>query len=492
MADDIDFMKIIGNLGTLVGLGSSLKSIFDGPQSLTIADIQAAVLQEMQQALLQQSEDAAIVDGMASVQAAQDFLKINYLAAQNANQTKEQLWTTLTDATAAPSLSGMDKTVSALQLWIDNSSDPRVAANGIPVCLALYTYMALIYRERAAVSPDGPEADTTTMRTYARTGVTKIGKRLNDVMTARLNSLTYISNDDPSVYGRRHTPDGVQSRRASQFCTIDSLHDAWFEGKGQNWLFAFKDNRDPSMDYADALHWVQRATRNLLWSGSQADADDLWRSLTDGWLRPPGSTSDWNFDDYVDDFRGLTYTSNLKFGQWAQNARALLATLDAIAFGFHGTEQADWAWCSDCGGLFFTAAKSVCPKSHGPHVRDRGSADYVLRCDPVAATPPHMSDNWRWCNKCGVLFKDWGTRACPAGGAHDPSGSGAYVLDISPVPDASARGLDGAQPDWRWCGKCSALHFSQGASVCPIGGAHDTTGSEDYWLGFIGPIPMNP
>ena len=44
-------------------------------------------------------------------------------------------------------------------------------------------------------------------------------------------------------------------------------------------------------------------------------------------------------------------------------------------------------------------------------------------------------DNWRWCNKCQVLafagFPSLG--ACAAGGSHDHSGSGDYVL-IQDVP----------------------------------------------------------
>ncbi len=88
------------------------------------------------------------------------------------------------------------------------------------------------------------------------------------------------------------------------------------------------------------------------------------------------------------------------------------------------------------------------------------------------------------------MFKDWGDRLCPAGGAHDPSGSGAYKLDVAPpLPGSDVLGLPDAQDNWRWCGKCSALHFGAGASVCPAGGVHDSTGSENYWLNTLGLLP---
>jgi hypothetical protein len=327
------------------------------------------------------------------------------------------------------------------------------------------------------------QTELAVMRDCARKGVQDLAPRLIKLMNDRLACLTYLSDDNPNMTD----PNGVPIK---QFCTIDSLHDSWFDGYGQSWLFAFKVNDDPSMDYAAALHWSMRATRNVVWSGANNDADDLGRSLGDGWLRYPGSLA-IGPGSFADDFRNTCLSANVDFGQWAQGARAALIGLDAIAFGYPGQEQDDWSWCSSCGGLYYAGTPSRCPASSGPHAHQPVSNNYVLRCDRVGTAPRYMSDNWRWCNKCSGLFKDWGTRLCPAGGVHDSSGSGTYELDVAPpIPGTDVRGLSDAQDNWRWCGRCSALHFGSGASVCPAGGAHDSTGSEDYWLGSLGNLPQ--
>jgi hypothetical protein len=91
-------------------------------------------------------------------------------------------------------------------------------------------------------------------------------------------------------------------------------------------------------------------------------------------------------------------------------------------------------------------------------------------------------DNWKWCNKCQVLafagFPSLG--ACAAGGSHDHSGSGDYVL-IQDVP------VGGNQQDnWKWCNKCQVLAFAGSPSLgaCADGGTHDHSGSGDYVLSF--------
>jgi hypothetical protein len=91
-------------------------------------------------------------------------------------------------------------------------------------------------------------------------------------------------------------------------------------------------------------------------------------------------------------------------------------------------------------------------------------------------------DNWRWCNKCQVLayagFPSLG--ACAAGGSHDHSGSGDYVL----IQDVPVGGNE--QDNWRWCNKCQALAFAGNPSPgpCADGGSHDHSGSGDYVLSF--------
>jgi hypothetical protein len=107
----------------------------------------------------------------------------------------------------------------------------------------------------------------------------------------------------------------------------------------------------------------------------------------------------------------------------------------------------------------------------------------------VVRVPPEFSgqSNWRWCRKCqGLMYA--GTipgiphfGRCPAGGRHDPAGSGDYIL-AHDMPNAPG------QPDWRWCNKCQGLFFTghipgvPDSGRCPAGGSHDPTGSGAYTL----------
>jgi hypothetical protein len=380
----------------------------------------------------------------------------------------------------------MQQHVQALQTWM-NQSDVRTAAKGIPVSLGLYLYLAIIHRERAkratAKTDQGAtqRAELADMRHYARAGVQDMAPRVVNLMNVRLGSQVHLVDDNPNIVGR-------------EYCVVDSFHDTWID----TWLFAFKMRDDDTQDYADALRWVMRATRNLLWSGSQADADDFTRSLTDGWLQLPGRVYEYNMaigrtipvPTWADNFRNTCLAPNTSFGGFVQNARTALLGLDAIAVGYAGSEQEDWAWCSSCGGLYYAGAASVCPVSGGPHVHVQPSWNYALRCEPTGPSVRPMQDGWRWCKKCSGLFFDFGSHTCAAGAAHDGSGSGSYKLDTGAIPGLGELGLSDPQDDWRWCSKCSGLHFGSGPSVCPAGGAHNTDGSGNYWLSKLGTLPQ--
>jgi hypothetical protein len=88
----------------------------------------------------------------------------------------------------------------------------------------------------------------------------------------------------------------------------------------------------------------------------------------------------------------------------------------------------------------------------GSQERHNGSAswNYVLSHDTQA---PNGQDNWRWCQKCGVLH--YGGNApgpCPSGGVHDRGPSWNYVLSHdTQVPNG--------QDNWRWCQRCGMLHY---------------------------------
>jgi hypothetical protein len=160
-----------------------------------------------------------------------------------------------------------------------------------------------------------------------------------------------------------------------------------------------------------------------------------------------------------------------KFGmgpQAASNGAQLTGIVADFTVG-----QDNWRWCHKCQGLYYAGNPgSVCPAG-GAHDHT-GSGNYDIVQNWPAA--PGQS-NWRWCHKCqGMYFAGNPGSHCPAGGAHDQTGSGDYKLIFN------AWGSP-AQDNWRWCHKCQGLYFAGNpGSHCPAGGAHDQAGSGDYTL----------
>jgi len=143
--------------------------------------------------------------------------------------------------------------------------------------------------------------------------------------------------------------------------------------------------------------------------------------------------------------------------------------------------QTNWYQCVRCRGLFFgKTSNGVCPRG-GEHdsyydPKNRGR-DYSLIHDQSGDGQP----NWRWCHKCqGLFFAGNGAGSCPAGGGHGQSGSGNYRL-LHEAP----RLVGDVDPDdtWRWCAKCQGLFTEKDdKGDCPAGGAHDPSGSGRYTL----------
>ncbi len=146
--------------------------------------------------------------------------------------------------------------------------------------------------------------------------------------------------------------------------------------------------------------------------------------------------------------------------------------------------QSGWRWCHKCQGLFFSLNndQGACPS--GGHHDSSGSGAYAMAFGNAG---PGMQTGWRWCHKCQGLFfslnSDQG--ACPTGGRHDNSGSGAYLMTFGD-------GGPGMQPGWRWCKKCQGLFFSRNSDqgACPAGDRHDASSSGAYEMRFdANPIP---
>jgi hypothetical protein len=89
---------------------------------------------------------------------------------------------------------------------------------------------------------------------------------------------------------------------------------------------------------------------------------------------------------------------------------------------------------------------------------------------------------FRYCDKCQGLFLGPGPAGvCPAGGKHDPSKSQNYTLG----DDVGTQILD----NWWLCGRCQVVFYAGfGTGVCPDsgGGGHNYAGTTAYDLNVSG------
>ncbi|PJZ51024.1 hypothetical protein [Leptospira saintgironsiae] len=149
--------------------------------------------------------------------------------------------------------------------------------------------------------------------------------------------------------------------------------------------------------------------------------------------------------------------------------------------------QSNWAWCHKCNGLFYFGPgqppNSICPRDGGQH-EAIGSANYQLPyLSNGQPTPSGYQDHWHWCKNCQAIWFDLSgaPNVCPRGGAHDSTGSGSYVLGFTSTSPNSQ------QDQWRWCNQCGVLHYGPlvSQSMCPAThGNHSTSGSGNYYIDF--------
>lgn len=146
--------------------------------------------------------------------------------------------------------------------------------------------------------------------------------------------------------------------------------------------------------------------------------------------------------------------------------------------------QSNWRWCHKCQSLFFGGASDngACPAGNAHE--NQSSGDYFLYQNCDVGGPK----DWRWCSKCqGIWFSGNHTDGiCPRDHrGHDLTGSGDYILGDNYNQNTWPNKVTtSTQDNWRWCSKCQGLFFGghQAASRCPAGGTHDPTGSGNYIL----------
>jgi CubicO group peptidase (beta-lactamase class C family) len=192
----------------------------------------------------------------------------------------------------------------------------------------------------------------------------------------------------------------------------------------------------------------------------------------------------------VTSWSGYRYVE--KNGGWGWGATSISTTVALFGPGVYGAlfinsdfsgpgRQNNWKRCAKCQGLVFAGNPSPgkCPVG-GNHDNTQGN-NYLVA---MVSSGIVGQSNWRWCNKCQALSfaGNPSMGACPAGAQHDHAGSGNYVL----VQTTGSSLPDDSQNNWRWCKKCQVLAYAGIASTaCSAGGVHDYSGSGNYLLEYV-------
>lgn len=478
-------MKALGDLGTLIGLGSSLKDLFGGGNSFPTAEqIAALVVAQVTKVFFQQQADAQIITASGNLAAAQQFLAVDYQNAKDSGETKAELWTKLDASSATPSIGYLTASAETLDGLISSAQQQNqdlVASKAATVYVGLYLIICLFHRERAAVAPDDATkaAEQKDMRDKARIGLGNIKPYVVKLITDRLAGLSYGEGEQTRTYNRRQT---VYYRTAW-------MTDTWFSNGGTPTLTTWLRDQGPhtqGTDYLTAARRLWAAYNRVIWMGEAADCAELKAALGSPWLREQFADPDSR-----DNFVNQQYDSVCAYGAWSANIRNLLMQLDVLASGVFGDQQDSWAWCATCGSLYYDGGTATRCANGQPHGSAGRSYNYTLHVT-CPSTPSGMQAGWLWCRKCSGSYFGSGASVCAAGGSHDPSGSGNYLMACTPVPDDSARGIDTTQTDWYHCDRCGLLHCGDGVSACPAGGAHSGKGSTQYWLTILGNVPPHP
>ena len=155
-------------------------------------------------------------------------------------------------------------------------------------------------------------------------------------------------------------------------------------------------------------------------------------------------------------------------------AMALVINASASLTVVH--RQRDWRFCQKCFVMFYDGGKVGRCATGGVHAAQ--GYNFALPYDERETSTAQR--NWRRCRSCeGMFFAGFPGKGgrCPAGGPHLPI-SQDYVLPHD-VPGTSK-----AQTEWRFCQKCFVMFYNgyQEKGRCPTGGAHAAAG-----YGFVLP-----
>jgi hypothetical protein len=500
--EDLTAMGVLGDLGTLIGLGQAISSIFGGSGSPSAGEIAALVEQEMEVLFFQQTADAVISSAADTLDAVRTFLAVDYANAQAAGQSNAELWALL-NSSSSPGIANLEEAQDGLTNWLQTNSGTPPGTSGsymsraASVGLGLALHICLLHRERAKVAPDDPTKATELddMRGKARIaiagdssiGVPGFEQPIEATINGRTEQLPLLAatwkdrNDD--VHAMTRIPDSWLAG-TEQF-------EVWMDTD----LFRSGEDADTAFSrQAPVMRPLYTAYRRVLWDGFPDDCTTLQNSFPpDGW-----GTSGWDFNNGTA-FSTQNFGNICAFGNWVKGARTTLMALDLIASGLTGQQEDDWHVCQQCNALFQGIDDLPCPAG-GVH-EAAISPNFVMRQQVQGSTtPPDSESVWNKCTQCSGVFR-WDTGGvCASGGSH--VAGQAYFMCTGDPPDATQRGISNATGGFACCEPCGLLYFPAGNlnvsansfmefqnnGVCPAGGPHQSSLATppQYWLSWIG------
>lgn len=503
MADDgeLTVMELFSDMGTLIGLGMDISSIFGGDGTPSAGQIAALVAQEVEAIFFQQNANTVVTAAADALDTVRIFLSSDYLNAQTSGESNADLWTLL-NSPSNPGIANLENAQNSLLSWLQQNAGVPPGASGsyatqaASVGLGLAIHLCLLHRERSKCAPDPQTAaaELADMRDKARIAIAgdpdnnipgfqqavedAIGSR--NVTLAILNG-TYEDHDSSTDWAMTRLPD------------------AWLANQDQPQLWVQTDLTLSGQDAATAFAY-QSATmnpiyanyKNVLWDARPQDCTALQTGFPpDVWR---GTGTDFTNGD---EFSAENFDNICAFGTWVTAARGTLMGLDLTASGLLGQQEDDWRICRNCNGAFHGLDDYSCPAGSVHDASD--SPNFVMRQQVTnATTPPNSESSWNGCTQCHGVFRSGGGNVCAAGGSH--VAGQAYFMCTGDPPDQALRGIDNTTSGFVDCTQCSLLYFPAGNlylssnmylefannGACPAGGQHTSSSAPTtYWLSWI-------
>ncbi|MBV9929398.1 MAG: hypothetical protein JO013_00420 [Alphaproteobacteria bacterium] len=423
--EESGFMETAGFFLSLLGEGQSLSDIFHGGPDFH--DMLVQLETDLMNIFNQILANDAVRQATSAAQSSSDWLRIEYIDAINAGETKEELWSLLTDSSDNPGLNGLKQQAFDMESWAsENPTD--IAQQTAPLALMIHGLIVAIFRERARQAPDPATAaaETSNQIRYAQEGFSRVAPLFARFRQGRFGG---ISAPSEFIVGSGFVEWNVE--------------DPW---PGAPVLTAFgRWNATPSIKSQCQQAW--RAYLRVLQTGSDSAAADFTNAVSQGAFSGDGGAPDGGalIANYLPALQAT--------GKWMASAPAGLRGLWAVAGGPPEYEVAYQGQTN----------RSLCTFGNGgPNDWLEGFADGTV--PSIIATP----DGGYF-----ISFQDSNGRLRHAGsgGSHDD------VMALAPGTSPSVARLDD--------GSFRSWYQEQGTNILAAATAGPDWNVQEYELGMM-------